>query len=115
MVVPLLQTKLYIPPPRRELVPRPRLLERLNKGLWQNGPREGGLPEGLGFARKLILISASAGSGKTTLLSAWAVGCGQLELPVRVAWLSLDQEDNDPTRFLAYVISSLQTIYPGFG
>jgi LuxR family maltose regulon positive regulatory protein len=52
---PLLKTKLYIPPPRPELVPRPRLTKRLNAGL-----RSG---------RKLTLISALAGFGKTTLLS----------------------------------------------
>jgi LuxR family maltose regulon positive regulatory protein len=54
---PLLQTKLYIPPPRPELVPRPRLIERLNAGL----PRHSD-----SFARKLTLISALAGFGKTT-------------------------------------------------
>ena len=52
---PLLLTKLYIPPPRPELVPRPRLIERLNAGL----------------DRKLSIISAPAGYGKTTLLSEW--------------------------------------------
>ena len=55
MSIPLLTTKLFIPPVRRELVPRPRLVERLNAGL----------------QRKLILISAPAGFGKTTLLSEW--------------------------------------------
>jgi LuxR family maltose regulon positive regulatory protein len=52
---PLLATKLYVPPVRRELVSRPRLIERLNAGL----------------DRKLTLISAPAGFGKTTLLSEW--------------------------------------------
>jgi len=56
---PLLTTKLYIPPVRPELVPRPRLTERLDAGLH----------------RKLTLISAPAGFGKTTLLSEWAAGC----------------------------------------
>ncbi len=55
MSTPLLKTKLYIPPPRPEMVPRPRLIERLNAGLH----------------RKLTLISAPAGFGKTTLLSEW--------------------------------------------
>jgi len=53
MTTPLLQTKLYIPPPRPTLVSRPRLIERLNAGLH----------------RKLTLISAPAGFGKTTLLN----------------------------------------------
>jgi LuxR family maltose regulon positive regulatory protein len=55
MTMPLLTTKLYIPPLRPELVSRPRLVERLNAGLH----------------RKLTLISAPAGFGKTTLLSEW--------------------------------------------
>jgi LuxR family maltose regulon positive regulatory protein len=90
----LLKTKLYIPPARSELVSRPRLLERLDAGL----------------RRKLTLISAPAGFGKTTLLSAW-VSQSQL----RAAWLSLDEGDNDPARFLTYCIAALQTIEPGLG
>jgi LuxR family maltose regulon positive regulatory protein len=57
MTTPLLQTKLYIPPPRPDLVPRPRLIERLN--------------EGLRLGHRLTLISAPAGFGKTTLISNW--------------------------------------------
>jgi len=56
---PLLRTKLHIPPVRPELVPRPRLIERLSSGL---------LRQSGGFARKLTLISAPAGFGKTTLV-----------------------------------------------
>jgi LuxR family maltose regulon positive regulatory protein len=93
---PLLRTKLYIPPVRPELVPRPRLIERLNVGACSS--------------RKLTLISAPAGFGKTTLVSAWLSG---LEQPP--AWLSLDAGDNDPVRFLSYVIAALQTILPGVG
>ena len=89
METPLLQTKLYIPPPRPNLVPRPRLIETLNAGLH----------------RKLTLISAPAGFGKTTLLSEWVVGC---EHPV--AWLSLDKGDNDHVRFLIHFASVLQEI-----
>ena len=89
MATPLLQTKLYIPPPRPNLVPRPRLLERLNAGL----------------RGKFTLISAPAGFGKTTLLSEWIDSC---ERPV--AWLSLDEGDNDPARFLTYLVAALQTI-----
>ena len=90
----LLQTKLYIPPLRSNLVPRPRLIERLNEGLH----------------RKLTLISAPAGFGKTTLVSEWVAGG---ERPA--AWLSLDERDNDPTRFLAYLVASLQTIEANIG
>ena len=94
MVTPLLTTKLYIPPVRPDLVPRPRLVERLNAGL-----------DG-----KLTLISAPAGFGKTTLLSEWAAGCGR-----PVAWVSLDEGDNDTARFLAYSIGALQTLEAGVG
>jgi hypothetical protein len=79
MSAPILATKLYIPPPRPKIVPRPRLLERLT--------------EGLSSGYKLTLISASAGFGKTTLVSEWVAGCDQ-----KAAWLSLDEGDNDPTR-----------------
>ena len=91
MPAPILATKLYLPPPRPGIVPRPRLVERLN--------------EGLSASRKLTLISAPAGFGKTTLVSEWIAGCG---LPV--AWLSLDEGDNDPTRFLTYLVAALQTL-----
>ncbi len=91
MPTPILATKLYIPPPRPKVVLRPRLIERLNEGL----------------QRKLTLISAPAGFGKTTLVSEWVAGCGQT-----VAWLSLDEEDNDLTRFLTYLIAALQTLPP---
>jgi len=101
---PLLQTKLYIPPIRPELVSRPRLIERLNAGLH----------------RKLTLISAPAGFGKTTLVSEWvdslrlaAVNEGQSGRAV--AWLSLDESDNDLTRFLVYLVAALQTIEAGVG
>jgi LuxR family maltose regulon positive regulatory protein len=100
MSTPTLATKLYIPPPRPNVVLRPRLIERLNEGLRQNQ----------GFGRKLTLISAPAGFGKTTLVSEWVAGCERLEPTVRVAWLSLDEGDNDPARFLAYLVAALQTI-----
>ena len=58
-----------------------------------------------GLHRKLILISAPAGFGKTTLVSEWLADCEQ-----PVAWLSLDEGDNDPTRFLTYLVAALQTI-----
>ena len=96
MPTPILATKLYIPPPRSKIVPRQCLIERLN--------------EGLSSGRKLTLISASAGFGKTTLVSEWIAGCGQ-----PVAWLSLDEGDNDPIRFISYLIAALQTIKAGLG
>jgi LuxR family maltose regulon positive regulatory protein len=96
MTVPLLQTKLYIPPVRPELVSRPHLIERLD--------------EGLDLGHRLTLVSAPAGFGKTTLLSEWVRGLGTRRAPPpRVAWLSLDEGDNDPARFLAYLVAALQT------
>jgi LuxR family maltose regulon positive regulatory protein len=102
MPAPTLATKLYIPPPRPKVVSRPHLIERLN--------------EGLSSGRKLTLISAPAGFGKTTLVSEWVASLtsspgGRM----RVAWLSLDTGDNDPARFLVYLVSALQTIQPNFG
>ncbi|MBE7553459.1 MAG: helix-turn-helix transcriptional regulator [Anaerolineales bacterium] len=93
----LLQTKLYIPQTRvANLVPRPRLIEQLNEGLHRTP--------------SVILISAPAGFGKTTLVSDWL---HQNKVPT--AWLSLDEGDNDPTRFLTYLVAALQTIAPTIG
>ncbi len=109
LATPLLKTKLYIPPVRPDLVSRPRLIERLNAGpLGQSGR----------FARKLTLISAPAGFGKTTLLSEWVhhsetrfFGKNLVSRPrPPVAWLSLDEGDDDPARFLAYFVTALQTL-----
>ena len=96
MSAPILATKLYIPPPRLKVVLRPRLIERLN--------------ESLSASCKLTLISAPAGFGKTTLVSEWVASCKR-----PVAWLSLDERDNDPARFISYLIKALQTIKPGIG
>jgi LuxR family transcriptional regulator, maltose regulon positive regulatory protein len=90
----LLKTKLYIPRRRPNLVSRPHLTNRLNAGL----------------DKKLTLISAPPGFGKTTLLSEWIPGS-----PRCVTWLSLDDGDNDPTKFWAYLISSLQGLRPDLG
>ncbi len=60
------------------------------------------------MGRKLTLISAPAGFGKTTLLSEWRMMHSGYEYPV--AWVSLDEGDNDPARFLSYLIAALQTI-----
>ncbi len=94
MSFPFLSTKLYIPPVRRRLVSRPRLIEQLNQ--WPDYP--------------LILISAPAGYGKTTLLSAWLQQCS-----CRTAWISLDEGDNDLKSFLAYMIAALQMVQAGIG
>jgi len=90
MSVTLLQTKLYVPPPRPDLVPRPRLIESLDSCL-QPGA-------------KLALISAPAGSGKTTLVAQWL---GMREGRFTGAWLSLDTGDNDLARFLVYLAAAL--------
>lgn len=89
---PLLRTKLYVPQTRPNWVPRQRLIERLNEGL----------------QRKVTLISAPAGFGKTTLVSEWHASPAGREVPL--AWLSLDDDDNDPVRFLTYLIAALETL-----
>jgi LuxR family transcriptional regulator, maltose regulon positive regulatory protein len=118
MSTPLLTTKLYIPPAQPGLVPRPRLIERLNKS----------------SPCKLVLISAPAGFGKTTLLSEWirhlndelgmmndessASSIHHSSLIIhhsRVAWVSLDAGDNDPIRFWTYCITALQMLQTSLG
>jgi LuxR family transcriptional regulator, maltose regulon positive regulatory protein len=96
MAAQILATKLYIPPHRPKTVPRPRLIDRLN--------------ESLTTGRKLTLISAPAGFGKTTLVSEWIAGCDR-----PIAWLSLDEGDNDPVLFITYLVAALQTIKGGIG
>jgi ATP/maltotriose-dependent transcriptional regulator MalT len=93
-MIELLSTKLFIPPPRTNLVSRPSLVARLNARL----------------DRKLTLITAAAGFGKTTLLSEWIP-----QSPRCVTWFSLDEGDNDSTRFWTYFISSLQGLRPDLG
>jgi LuxR family maltose regulon positive regulatory protein len=95
----LLRSKLYVPPVRAEWVSRPRLIERLNSGLH----------------RKLTLISAPAGFGKTTLLAGWIHSAGTDGHAPSIAWLSLDEGDNDPARFWAYALAALDTLRPGLG
>jgi LuxR family maltose regulon positive regulatory protein len=94
MAAPVLATKLHVPLPRPEVVTRPRLIERLDGGM----------------RGKLTLVSAPAGFGKTTLLGEWAARCGR-----RTAWLSLDEGDADPARFLAHLVAALQRIAPDVG
>ncbi|MFO7683004.1 MAG: LuxR C-terminal-related transcriptional regulator [Chloroflexota bacterium] len=109
MAIPILKTKLFVPPLRQALVARPLLLARLD-GVHQ---------------RPFALISAPAGFGKTTLIAEWlkekAEGKRQKAeilpsdfclLPFTAAWLSLEESDNDPVRFLRYVTAALQTAVP---
>ena len=92
METSLLTTKLNIPPARPQLVPRPRLIERLQ--------------EGLNYS--FMLVSAPAGFGKTTLASEWA---RQNQKRIRVVWVSLDEGDNDPVRFWDYFIAALKALW----
>jgi len=89
-----LTTKLYLQPARQTLVDRPVLLDQLREGL----------------RGKLTLVSAPAGFGKTSLVAAWRKDC---ETPL--AWVSLDEEDNEPLRFLDYLIGALQTVDADLG
>lgn len=101
----LLTTKLNTPPLRPNLVLRPRLTEKLNQGL----------------SSKLTLISAPAGFGKTTLIADWGFRISESTIPQsairnpKSCWLSLDENDNDPARFLTYLITALQQIEPEIG
>src|SRR6266536_940011 len=88
----LLATKLHVPPGRAGFVARPRLRDQLDEGL----------------ARRLTLVCAPAGFGKTALLADWA---RRSQRPV--AWLSLDQGDNDPARFWRHVTAALDQALPG--
>jgi LuxR family maltose regulon positive regulatory protein len=92
----LLKTKLLIPPLRQPLVARPRLIQRLQVAINNN----------------LTLISAPAGFGKTTLLTDWL---HQNKSPILAAWVSLDEDENDPVRFWEYLIAALKTLQPGIG
>ncbi len=87
----LLNIKLHAPPPCQILVARPRLTAALSKAL----------------TASLTLVSASAGYGKTTLVCSW-----MRAIDVPSAWLSLDEGDNDPVRFVQYFITALQKIVP---
>ncbi len=91
MSTPILSTKLYIPPLHPNLTPRPRLIERLDKGL-RDTPG-------------VTLISAPAGFGKTTLVNEWL-----RQSDLCTAWLSLEETDNDPARFLTYLVAALEQI-----
>lgn len=88
----LLNTKFFIPPWRTSDVPRPRLIEQINAGLQER--------------RRLTLVSAPAGYGKTTIVAEWINSFK--DSSVRVCWLSVDSADNDPGRFLNYLLAALQ-------
>jgi LuxR family maltose regulon positive regulatory protein len=96
----MLQIKVEVPPLRTELVQRKRLLDLLSEGFQIQG----------GFNRKLTLVSAPAGYGKTTLILDWI---RRLGLPL--GWLSLDETDNDPARFLVYLLAAIQRVQADFG
>jgi LuxR family maltose regulon positive regulatory protein len=89
----LLRTKYQLPSARAGLVARPRLMDKLNQGT----------------DHRLILISAPPGFGKTTLLAEW-LACQPSETPRHVAWVALDETDNDPAQLLHYLIAALQQI-----
>jgi LuxR family maltose regulon positive regulatory protein len=91
----ILETKLTRPPVRSEHVARRQVLARLREAT----------------ARKLTLLTAPPGFGKTTLLAEWAAD----EEQRAVAWLSLDEDDNDPARFFAHLIGALRTAEPELG
>ncbi len=90
----LLITKLYAPRVRASQIDRPDLSARIDVTL----------------DRKLIVIAAAAGFGKTSLVAAWAAAHAD-----QACWLSLDDGDNDPARFLAYLLAAIQTRYPDLG
>lgn len=81
-----LAAKLHIPAPRQNSVARPRLLARLD-------------------THPIALISAPAGAGKSTLLADWAAQTDRA-----VAWVSLDDDDNDPARFWSYLVTALHSV-----
>ncbi|MDG0792436.1 hypothetical protein OMP38_17305 [Cohnella ginsengisoli] len=90
----VLTTKLEKPPSRQLMVDRNHLLDLLNRGQ----------------DKRLSLVSAPAGFGKTTVVSQWASICDR-----PVAWLSLDERDNDVIRFLTYVIEAIRIVFPNVG
>lgn len=96
----LLTTKLSPPVIRQNLVHRPRLVAQLHLD-WKGKS---------GFARKLTLVSAPAGYGKTSLAAEWLAGS-----PYTPAWLSLDEADNDPARFLIYLLAVFQQVQASLG
>ena len=93
----LVTTKLRAPRTRPKLVARPRLREILSAG----------------EARRLTLVSAPAGFGKTTLLGEWSEQISKDG--TSVAWVSVDGSDDDPSRFLSYLVGALREVEEGIG
>jgi LuxR family maltose regulon positive regulatory protein len=93
----LLATKLALPPSRISLVPRPRLVSQFENAIAQR--------------QRLILVAAPAGFGKTTAVAEWVHSAGHRA----VAWLALDDADNQLNLFLAYLIAALETLQPRVG
>lgn len=91
--MPVLATKLFVPPPRVQSISRPRLITKLNQSS--------------ATGHKLTLVSAPAGFGKTTVLSEWISASRDVDPDLRVGWLSLEDSDNDPARFLTYLVAAL--------
>jgi ATP/maltotriose-dependent transcriptional regulator MalT len=100
MPIAILTTKLHTPPVRPNWVPRPRLINRLDEGL----------------NRKLTLVSAPAGYGKTTLITSWLQGLGErLNVVPHLAWLTLEEEENNLARFLTYFVAAWQEMDQAIG
>lgn len=97
----LLQTKLFMPAPRDDLIRRKRLIDLLQSDLLQQNDA---------FNRKLTLITAPAGYGKTTLACQWLAGS-----KIPVAWLTLEPSENDPVRFLMYLVAAFQVVSTRIG
>ncbi len=93
---PVLATKLFAPTRRPQLVALPRLLERLDTRL--------------DAGHRLTLVSAPAGFGKTTLLGDWLTHLDERQTRTHVAWLSLDDGDNDLTRLLTHLVAALRSV-----
>ena len=94
MIEHFLSTKFLLPTTRADIIPRQNLIELLKQSL----------------SYKLTIVSAPAGFGKTTLIGDWIK-----QQNISVAWLTLDENDNDPIRFLSYFLKALQTLDPNFG
>ena len=95
----LLHAKLHAPLLRPRLVHRDRLTRRLTAALRQGTP--------------LVLVSAPAGFGKITFITVWHNTRAGRAFPL--AWLALDERDNDPARFWAYWVAALESVFPGLG
>jgi LuxR family maltose regulon positive regulatory protein len=98
--MPVLGTKLHLPSPRRRLVERTRLTDRLRSDA-------GAMP-------RLVLIAAPAGFGKTTLMTQWLASSGHGVVPT-VAWLSLDPGDAELGRFLTHLVAAVRAVEPEVG